>query len=89
MRVDNSPINEYDKYRLVGEVSHILCNICNKIYIPDDSDISLSPSKMDASFQDLNGNFYYKNCKGCRAHRLEIKRRYEAKKRAKLPPLSS
>lgn len=68
MRVDNSPINEYDKYRVVGEVSHIPCNICKKIYKPDNSDIS------------LNGNFYYKNCKECRAHRLEIKRRYEAKK---------
>ena len=77
MRVDNSPINEYDKYRLVGEVSDILCNICKKIYIPDDTDIS------------LNGNFYYKNCKECRKHRLEIKKRYEAKKRAKLPPPSS
>ena len=55
---------------LVGIVNEIKCSICKNIYFPDDSDIS------------LNGNQYFKNCKGCRAHRLEIKRRYEAKKRA-------
>lgn len=55
---------------LVGIVNEIKCSICKNIYFPDDSDIS------------LNGNQYFKNCKGCRAHRLELKRKYDEKKRA-------
>ena len=60
-----------DDKLMVGVVNEIECSICNKIYFPDDTDIS------------LNGNLYYKNCKACRANRLEIKKRYEEKKRAK------
>lgn len=56
---------------LVGIVNEIKCSICKNIYFPDDSDIS------------LNGNQYFKNCKGCRAHRLELKKKYDEKKRAK------
>lgn len=55
---------------LVGIVNEIECSICKNIYFPDDSDIS------------LNGNQYFKNCKGCRAHRLELKKKYDEKKRA-------
>lgn len=55
---------------LVGIVNEIKCSICKNIYFPDDSDIS------------LNGNQYFKNCKGCRAHRLELKKKYDEKKRA-------
>lgn len=55
---------------LVGIVNEIKCSICKNIYFPDDSDIS------------LNGNQYFKNCKGCRKHRLELKKKYDEKKRA-------
>jgi len=61
-----------DEKLLVGVVTEIECSICNKIYFPDDTDIS------------LNGNQYFKNCKECRKHRLELKKRYEEKKRAKI-----
>ena len=60
-----------DDKLMVGVVNEIECSICNKIYFPDDTDIS------------LNGNQYFKNCKECRKHRLELKKRYEEKKRAK------
>ena len=56
---------------MVGVVNEIECSICNKIYFPVDSDIS------------LNGNQYFKNCKECRKHRLELKRKYELKKLSK------
>ena len=51
-----------DEKLLVGVVNEIECSICNKIYFPDDTDIS------------LNGNQYFKNCKECRKHRLELKK---------------
>ena len=54
---------------MVGIVTQIECSICKNIYFPDDSDIS------------LNGNQYFKNCKGCRAHRLELKKKYELLRR--------
>ena len=54
---------------MVGLVTQIDCSICNKIYIPNDTDIS------------LNGNQYFKSCKRCREHRLELKKKYEEKKR--------
>jgi len=54
---------EEDKKRLVGVVSFVKCNICKENYNPDDSDIS------------LNGNFYFKNCKGCRKSRVEMKKK--------------
>ena len=57
-----------DDKLMVGIVTEIECSICNKIYFPDDTDIS------------LNGNQYFKNCKECRKHRLELKKRYEEKK---------
>lgn len=60
-----------DDKLMVGVVNEIECSICNKIYFPDDTDIS------------LNGNLYFKNCKECRKHRLELKKKYEEKKRAK------
>ena len=47
---------------MVDVVTEIECSICKQTYFPDNSDIS------------LNGNQYFKNCKGCRAHRLELKR---------------
>jgi hypothetical protein len=53
---------------MVGIISQIDCGICKKTYFPDNSDIS------------LNGNQYFKNCKECRKHRLELKRKYENKK---------
>lgn len=46
---------------MVDVVTEIECSICKQTYFPDKSDIS------------LNGNQYFKNCKGCRAHRLELK----------------
>ena len=60
-----------DEKLLVGVVTEIECSICNKIYVPDDTDIT------------LNGNQNLKNCKECRKHRLELKKKYEEKKRAK------
>jgi hypothetical protein len=60
-----------DEKLMVGVVTEIECSICNKIYFPDDTDIS------------LNGNLYFKNCKECRKHRLELKKKYEEKKIAK------
>lgn len=60
-----------DEKLMVGVVTEIECSICNKIYFPDDTDIS------------LNGNQYFKNCKECRKHRLELKKNYEEKKRVK------
>ena len=60
-----------DDKLMVGVVNEIECSICKKTYFPVDSDIS------------LNGNQYFKNCKECRKHRLELKKRYEEKKRAK------
>lgn len=68
---------------LVGIVNEIKCSICKNIYFPDDSDISLSPFGTRSSLMNLNGNQYFKNCKGCRAHRLELKKKYDEKKRAK------
>ncbi len=52
----------------VGVVTEIECSICKQTYFPDNSDIS------------LNGNQYFKNCKQCRKHRLELKRKYELHK---------
>ena len=49
---------------MVGVVTEIECSICKQTYFPDNNDIS------------LNGNQYFKNCKGCRAHRLELKKKY-------------
>lgn len=46
---------------MVGVVNEIKCSTCKKTYFPVDSDIS------------LNGNQFYKNCKECRKHRLELK----------------
>jgi len=60
-----------DEKLMVVVVNEIECSICKKTYFPVDSDIS------------LNGNQYFKNCKECRKHRLELKKRYEEKKRAK------
>jgi len=61
-------MKEADKKRLVGLVSEVQCAICKKKYTPTDRDIS------------LNGNFYYKNCQQCRAHRVELKKISIAKK---------
>jgi len=61
-----------DEKLLVGVVTEIECSIYNKIYFPDDTDIS------------LNGNQYFKNCKECRKHRLELKKKYEEKKKAEI-----
>ena len=47
---------------MVGKVTEIECSICKQTYFPDNSDIS------------LNGNQYFKNCKECRKHRLELKK---------------
>jgi hypothetical protein len=60
-----------DEKLMVGVVNEIECSICKKTYFPVDSDIS------------LNGNQYFKNCKECRKHRLELKKRYEEKKLTK------
>jgi hypothetical protein len=60
-----------DEKLMVGVVTEIECSICKKTYFPVDSDIS------------LNGNQYFKNCKECRKHRLELKKRYEEKKLTK------
>jgi len=80
MRLDNIPfIKEEDRKRLVGVVFEIDCSICKKKYTPDDTDIS------------LNAKFYYKNCKQCRQHRLELKRKYDIRNREisqKCQPLS-
>lgn len=51
-----------DEKLMVGVVTEIECSICKKTYFPVDSDIS------------LNGNQYFKNCKECRKHRLELKK---------------
>ena len=51
-----------DEKLMVGVVNEIECSICKKTYFPVDSDIS------------LNGNQYFKNCKECRKHRLELKK---------------
>lgn len=59
MRYDTKKL---DPKRLVGEVSEIQCTICKNVYIPVNSDIS------------LNGSQYFKNCKECRARRLELKK---------------
>lgn len=55
---------------MVDVITEIECSICKQTYFPDTSDIS------------LNGNQYFKNCKGCRKHRLELKKKYDEKKRA-------
>ena len=58
-----------DEKLLVGIVTQIECSICKETYFPEPSDIS------------LNGNLYFKNCKECRKHRLELKRKYELLRR--------
>jgi hypothetical protein len=70
MRLDNDPVpmKEGDRKRLVGAVIEIDCSICKLKYTPDTSDTS------------LNGNFYYKNCKQCRQHRLELKKKSISKR---------
>jgi hypothetical protein len=60
---------------MVGVVTEIECSICKQTYFPDNSDIS------------LNGNQYYKNCKECRKHILELKRNSILRRReGVLPP---
>lgn len=70
MRLDNDPVpmKEEDRKRLVGIVFEIDCSICKLKYTPDVCDIS------------LNGKFYYKNCKQCRHHRLELKKKSISKR---------
>jgi hypothetical protein len=58
-----------DEKLMVGIVTQIECSICKETYFPDSSDIS------------LNGNQYFKSCKACRKHRLELKRKYELLRR--------
>ena len=57
-----------DEKLMVGIVSQIECSICKETYFPEPSDIS------------LNGAQYFKNCKECRKHRLELKKKYELHK---------
>ena len=60
----------------VGVVTEIECSICKQTYFPDNSDIS------------LNGNQYFKNCKECRKHRLELKRKYILRSRVAKHPIT-
>ena len=73
MRLDNypHPMKEDKLKRLVGAVNEIDCGLCQLKYTPDASDIS------------LNGSLYYKNCKQCRQHRLEMKKKSMSKKLTK------
>lgn len=50
---------EDEKKRLVGKVKFVKCSKCLNDYEPNDTDIS------------LNGYFYWKNCRTCRAKSLE------------------
>jgi len=58
-----------DPKLMVGIVTEIKCRICKDKFSPDNKDIS------------LNGSQYFKNCKQCRAHRLELKRKYDIRNR--------
>ncbi len=69
MKSDNSTMKKLDPKRLVGIVTEIKCSKCKEIYYPDKKDIS------------LNCSLYYKYCKQCRQHGLELKRKYDIRKR--------